>query len=56
MAQDFILPVKDPRLVVLWRHRLAARNGHAMPSRTAIDPTAMPSVLPPPDWMPDARE
>ncbi len=30
----------------MWRHWLQVRGGKAMPSRRAIDPTAIPSALP----------
>ncbi len=40
------LPIQDKRLVALWHHWLGARAGRAMPSRRAIDPTAMPATLP----------
>lgn len=40
------LQIQDKRLVALWHHWLGARGGRAMPSRRAIDPTAMPASLP----------
>ncbi len=39
-------PIADPRIALMWRHWLAARGGKAMPSRRAIDPTAILGALP----------
>ena len=39
-------PIADPRIALMWRHWLAARGGKAMPSRRAIDPTAIAGALP----------
>ncbi len=46
LNENFTIDVSDARLAALWRHWLAARGGHAMPSRTAIDPAAIVNVLP----------
>ena len=39
-------PIADPRIALIWRHWLGARGGKAMPSRRAIDPTAILGALP----------
>jgi len=39
-------PIADLRIALMWRHWLAARGDRAMPSRRAIDPTAILSALP----------
>lgn len=39
-------PIVDPRIALMWRHWLAARGDKAMPSRRAIDPTAILGALP----------
>ncbi len=45
-APPFNLPIVDPTLKALYRHWLQVRGDRPMPARRAIDPMAIPEVLP----------